>query len=90
MLLSMMHYDTETQGPKNSTMIVDYNKFKGGVDNMDKCLGEYTTKRKTNRWPLAFFYNTIDLSAFAAYLIYKENNPDNPKLSSVRRMFCNI
>uniref|UniRef100_A0A182RWX3 PiggyBac transposable element-derived protein domain-containing protein n=1 Tax=Anopheles funestus TaxID=62324 RepID=A0A182RWX3_ANOFN len=83
-----MHYDTETQGPKKKpTMIVDYNKFKGGVDNMDKCLGEYTTKRKTNRWPLAFFYNIIDLSAFAAYLIYKENNPDNPKLSSVRRMF---
>uniref|UniRef100_A0A182XQ41 PiggyBac transposable element-derived protein domain-containing protein n=1 Tax=Anopheles quadriannulatus TaxID=34691 RepID=A0A182XQ41_ANOQN len=49
-MLSTMHYDKDVQGPKEKpAMIIDYNKFKGGVDNMDKCLSEYSTKRKTNR-----------------------------------------
>lgn len=55
-LLSTSHYNIEIEGPKRKPiMILDYNKSKGGVDNMDKCLGEYSTKRRTKRWPLAFF-----------------------------------
>jgi len=41
---------------------------------MDKLLGEYSAHRKTNRWPLALFYNILDVAALAAYLIYKANN----------------
>lgn len=67
-------------------MIIDYNKLKGGVDILDKCLNEYSTKRKTNRWPLAFFYNIIDIAAFAAFKIYIENNPNLSK-THYRRLF---
>ncbi|XP_036342940.1 uncharacterized protein LOC118752193 [Rhagoletis pomonella] len=56
-------------------IILFYNNTKGGVDVMDHMLGQYTTKRKTNRWPLAVFYNMIDISALAAYIVYSENNP---------------
>lgn len=42
---------------------------------MDKLLTEYTVKRKTNRWPLAFFYNMVDVAALCAYIIYMEHNP---------------
>ena len=70
--MSTSHYDMEITGPKNKPkMIDDYNKLKGGVDNMDKYLSEYTTKRKTNRWPLAFFYNMLDVAALAAFVLYK-------------------
>lgn len=55
-------------------IITYYNKTKGGVDNMDKLLGEYSTKRKTCRWPLALFFNAIDVAALAAYIIYIEQN----------------
>lgn len=75
-VLSTMHYDRETQGSANkTTMILDYNRTKGGVDNMDKMLGEYSCKRRTNRWPLAFFYNILDVAALAAHIVYMENNP---------------
>lgn len=40
---------------KKPEMILYYNKYKTGVDCMDQMLGKYTTHRRTNRWPLAFF-----------------------------------
>ncbi|XP_067625333.1 piggyBac transposable element-derived protein 4-like [Eurosta solidaginis] len=49
-LLSTSHYTTETSGPKKKPLLIlDYNKTKGGVDSMDMCLSEYSTKRRTNR-----------------------------------------
>ena len=51
-----------------------YNQTKGGVDNMDKLLSKYSTKRRTNRWPLSLFFNIIDVSAVAAFVIYMEHN----------------
>ena len=75
-LLSSMHMSTEvgeTQSAKPE-IIKYYNKTKGGVDTMDKMLGEYTVKRRTLRWPLAFFYNMIDVTGLACYVIYREHN----------------
>lgn len=87
-MLSTTHYTSETSGPKKKPLLIlDYNKTKGGVDNMDKCLSEFSTKRRTNRWPLAFFYNIVDVAAFAAYVIYIDNNSYLKASTSRRRMF---
>ena len=70
-----------TTGDIDSTLIAKpeiityYNKNKGGVDIMDKMLGEYTVKWRTLRWPLALFYNMMDVAALAAYVIYKKHHP---------------
>lgn len=86
-LLSTSHYSITNNGPDNKPeMIMDYNSTKGGVDNMDKMVSEYSTKRSTKRWPLAFFYNILEIAALAAYVIHKENNPSN-KDSGCRRKF---
>ncbi|XP_039967527.1 uncharacterized protein LOC120779395, partial [Bactrocera tryoni] len=78
----------QTFGPKKKPLLIlDYNKTKGGVDSMDMCLSEYSTKRRTNRWPLAFFYNIADVAAFAAYIIYVDNNTHLKSYTSRRRMF---
>ena len=88
LVLSTMHYTPEVEGPKNkSVLILDYKKNKDGVDNMDKCLAEYSSKRRTNRWPLAFCYNILDVAAFAAYIIYVENNQHLKSSTSRRRLF---
>ena len=63
----------ETQSAKPE-IIKYYNKTKGGVDTMDKMLAEYTVKRRTLRLPLAFFYNMIDVTGLACYVIYREHN----------------
>lgn len=87
-LLSTMHTSPDVDQPPLSKpeIIKYYNKTKGGVDTMDKFLSEYTVKRRTNRWPLAFYYNLIDVAALAAYIIYKKNHP-TLKSSGLRRNF---
>ena len=56
-LLSSMHMPAEVEETQSAKpeIIKYYNKTKGGVDTMDKMLGEYTVKRQTLWWPLAFF-----------------------------------
>ncbi|XP_050520903.1 piggyBac transposable element-derived protein 4-like [Daktulosphaira vitifoliae] len=75
-LLSTMHMtaDIMQAATAKPEIIKYYNQTKGGVDTMDKMLTEYTVKRRTNRWPLAFFFNMIDIAALAAYIIYMEHN----------------
>lgn len=77
-LLSTQHNDDSVSGPKlKPDIILYYNKTKGAVDTMDKMLSQYTTKRKTNRWPLAMFFNIIDTAGLAAYIIFTKNNPSS-------------
>lgn len=75
LMLSTMHYDASTSGPLSKPDVIHYyNSTKGGVDNMDKLSSHYSVKRRTQRWPLAFFY-ILDIAFLAAYIIYTENNP---------------
>lgn len=75
--MSTSHYKHEVsldeKKKKKPLMIDEYNKTKGGTDTMDKMLSEYTCHRRTNRWPMAFFYNMFDVSGLASYIILKEN-----------------
>lgn len=87
-LLSTMHSDDNITGPNHKPeMILYYNSTKGGVDNMDKMVTYYSTKRKTLRWPHAMFFNMIDIAALAAYIIYSKNNPPTAKSTHSRRTF---
>ncbi|XP_049308583.1 piggyBac transposable element-derived protein 3-like [Bactrocera dorsalis] len=85
-LLSRVHYDKEVEGVKRKpAAIMHYNKTKVGIDAMDQMLTHYTTKRKTKRWTLAFFYNIVDVMALGSFIICKENN--NYTKSDARRKF---
>ena len=61
---------------KKPVIIGYYNQTKGGVDRLDQLLSAYTCKRKTNRWPLALFYNILDISAVTAQVIFLINKPE--------------
>lgn len=67
-----------------------YNKTKGGVDVMDKMLAEYTVKRRTNRWTLAFFYNIIDVAGLASYIIHMEHNTQLRSTDRRRKFLKNL
>ena len=88
-LLSTMHstMTISDDAKKKPEIILYYNKYKAGVDTMDQMLCRYTTHRRTNRWPLAFFYNIVDVACLAAYLIYYENNKMIKKKTNQRRKF---
>lgn len=75
-MMSTMHTTVEIEESINAKpeIIKFYNMTKGGVDNMDKLLAEYSVQRRTNRWPLAMFYNMLNIAALAACIIYHEHN----------------
>lgn len=78
-LLSSMHTQpevNETRPDKKPLMITDYNATKGGVDTADQMLRIYSTKRMTRRWPMAVFYNMLDISAMNAFLVWISLYPD--------------
>ncbi|XP_046726710.1 piggyBac transposable element-derived protein 4-like [Silurus meridionalis] len=89
-LLSTRHREAVvTEGPKCKPEIVNYyNRCKGGVDNLDKVVGTYSCRRKTNRWPQTFFFNMVDLSAYNAYVIFTAIDPSwNCQKLYRRRLF---
>ena len=55
--------------PKKPQAILDYNATKGGVDTADEMLRTYSTKAAYRRWPLAPFFNLVDMTALNTYII---------------------
>lgn len=91
LLLSTLHYtcDVDNASEKRKPLaILDYNSNKSGVDTMDQMLGTYSSKRSTNRWPLAFFYNMLDVASLAAFIIFNDIEP-SPRTDK-RRSFLKV
>ena len=79
-LSSTMHSDkTVSQHEKKQPDIVlYYNLTKGGVDGMDQKVHKYSCKRKSQRWPMTYFFNIVDVSCLAAHIIFKNKFPNHP------------
>ena len=89
-LLSSMHFQSEIDNSekKKPLKILDYNSTKSGVDTMDQMVMNYTTKRKTKRWPIVIFYNMLDISALNAFIIWNHLNSGwNAGKTHRRRLF---
>lgn len=90
-LVSSMHHNKETDVATNKPiMIIDYNKTKGGVDEVDKKCSNYSCSRRTRRWPMVLFYRLVDLSGVNTYVLYnkctnKVNMRRGPFLLSLAR-----
>lgn len=54
---------------------------------MDKMVFYYSTKQKTQSWLVAFFYNILDITSLAVYIIYTENNPKFKKQANNQGRF---
>ena len=53
-----------------------YNKTKGGVDNLVHFVTLCTCKRKILRWPMAIFFNMIDVAVLAALIVWTIKFPE--------------
>lgn len=82
-----MHQDSviSQEEHKKPEIILDYNATKGGVDNLDKLVRTYSSKRKTKRWPMVVFFNTLDIGAYNALVIWLALHPDWQKNNKARR-----
>ena len=91
LLLSSMHHDNKVEGSDSKPhIILHYNGSKSGVDNMDKLAGTFSSRRKTNRWPMAVFYNMIDVAGVAALVIWLHNNADESAARSRRKFLMKL
>lgn len=58
------------------------------MDTTDKLAKEFTTQRKSNRWPMAIFFHLLDIGGINAYKLWMLKNPDWKKNRlDRRRMF---
>ncbi|XP_071563491.1 piggyBac transposable element-derived protein 4-like [Temnothorax nylanderi] len=73
-LLSTFHdcatINQETQKPE---IIHFYNTTKGGTDSFDQMCHEYSTARKTLRWPMRIWLAMLDQGGINALILYNSN-----------------
>lgn len=70
-LVSSMHHTPDVdQNSKKPEIILFYNSTKFGVDLLDQRCSNYSTGRRTRRWPLAIFYRLLDISASNSYVVF--------------------
>ena len=74
-LLSSLYRNSNIVESGRPEIVEFYNKTRGGVGALDQKVRHYTTYRKTNRWPLAVFYNIVDISAYNAYVLFSIRPP---------------
>lgn len=85
-LLSTLHTDAEIDAESGKpTMVLDYNATKGSVDAVDQMCHTYSVQRKTRRWPLAQFYNCLNLAGINSFVIFCRRFPEFELGKSHRR-----
>jgi len=62
---------------KKPEIVNYYNKTKIGTDLMDQKVANYTTARATRRWPMALWFNILDIAAANAEIIFHLTHPDD-------------
>ncbi|XP_041666997.1 piggyBac transposable element-derived protein 4-like [Cheilinus undulatus] len=87
LLLSTKHRSAEVSGEQHQKpqIILDYNRCKGAVDNLDKLVALYSSRRMTRRWPMVLFGNMLDVSAYNALVLWLEVNPEWNRGKNFRR-----
>ena len=78
-ILSTLHKGAACQkeGKKKPESVLYYNENKCGVDMLDAMCRQMSTKARCRRWPLAVFFNILDMVGINSWIIYKKNTGSN-------------
>ena len=78
-LLSTQHGGCQTQhnGKKKPKTVLYYNVNKFGMDALDAMCCQMSTKARCMRWPLAIFYNILDLTGLIAWILFTKSTGSN-------------
>ncbi|KAL7831169.1 hypothetical protein SRHO_G00306710 [Serrasalmus rhombeus] len=71
-VLSTMHQLVKISDDhkRKPNTVTDYSRMKCGLDIMDQKVCAYTVRAGTRRWPVAVFYNLLDLAAMNPHVLY--------------------
>ena len=70
-LLTTIHHNPSVVEKGKTDIQMFYNATKGGVDTFDQLCANTSTIRSTRRWPLAFFYNILNMAYSNAYILHQ-------------------
>jgi hypothetical protein len=73
-LLSTLHrgVSCEEDSKRKPSSIMYYNKNKCGVDMLDSMCRQLSTKAGSRCWPLAVFFNILDIAGVNAWIIFRK------------------
>lgn len=72
LLISTMHNDNVVDdATKKPDIILFYNDTKAGVDSLDQKCANYSTSRRTRRWPMAIFHMILNVSGINSRILYQ-------------------
>jgi len=55
-------------------IVMDYNKYKTGVDRSDQMLSYYSFERKTIKWWKKLFFHLFDLGVVNAHILHNKTS----------------
>lgn len=88
-LISTTHEEGNIAVESGKPEIVEfYNSTKGAVDAFDEMSGNMSCSRKTQRWPLCFFYGILNSAIVNSYVIYVHTMIRQQKKPLSRRQFA--
>lgn len=71
-LISSTHHDDKVdEKTKKPDIILFYNSTKAGVDALDQKCANYTTSRRSRRWPMTIFYALLNIGGVNSRVIYQ-------------------
>lgn len=71
-LLSTMHHNAcVDDDSKKPEIILFYNGTKAGVDALDEKCANYSTSRRTRRWPMVLFHTILNISGVNSRILYQ-------------------
>jgi len=73
-VLSTLHKGAacQTEGKKKPESVLYYNENKCGVDMLDSMCRQMSMKAGCRRWPLAVFFNVLDIAGISAWIIFRK------------------
>lgn len=70
-------------------IILHYNKTKGGTDTFDQLCHSHTVTKRTNRWPMRYFFGMLDQAAVnARILLHSKMKIDDPHFKKTKASMC--
>lgn len=87
LLLSTCHGQGTIASSDKPDIIEFYNSTKGAVDTFDQMCGSMSCNRKTQRWPLCYFFGMLKMTIINSYVIYADNTISNKKKPLSRRLY---
>ena len=66
------------------TAIVEYTRHMGAVDRFDHYCSSYAFTRKSLKWWRKTFYWLLELAVVNSFILYKETNPSDDKITHIR------